>query len=187
MRYFAMIRWFLPRIRDRSAARAGARAMVSGQVVDTITNIKTVKLFAHDDHEDRAALGAMGNFRETALDFGYLSAASGSALMSLAGLLPVLLLGWTLILWKRACHDRATSSPPVPIAIRIAQMTGWVSFTLMAIYSNIGEIEDGMHTLTPRNADRKRRDARDLDVPQGEIAYKDLALPTVATWAGFRA
>ena len=65
MGYFLMIRWFLPRIRARSAARAGARAMVSGQIVDTITNIKTVKLFAHDDHEDRAALGAMGNFRRT--------------------------------------------------------------------------------------------------------------------------
>ncbi len=64
--YFAMIRWFLPRIRKRSAGRAGARAMVSGQVVDTITNIKTVKLFAHADHEDRAALGAMRTFRARA-------------------------------------------------------------------------------------------------------------------------
>ena len=61
--YFALIRWYLPRVRKRSAGRAAARAMVSGQVVDTITNIKTVKLFAHDDHEDQAALGAMAVFR----------------------------------------------------------------------------------------------------------------------------
>ena len=54
--YLFLIRWFLPRVRKLSAARAGARAMVSGQVVDTITNIKTVKLFAHAEHEDRAAL-----------------------------------------------------------------------------------------------------------------------------------
>jgi ATP-binding cassette subfamily B protein len=44
------------------------------------------------------------------------------------------------------------------IAIRIAQMTGWVSFTLMAVYANIGEIEDGMRTLTPpHTADRPAR------------------------------
>ena len=45
--YVLLIRFFMPRVRVNSAARAGARAMVSGQVVDTITNIKTVKLFAH--------------------------------------------------------------------------------------------------------------------------------------------
>ena len=71
--YFALIRAFLPHVRARSEARAAARAMVTGQVVDTITNIKTVKLFAHAEHEDRAALGAMGTFRERALDFGVTS------------------------------------------------------------------------------------------------------------------
>ena len=50
--YFFLIKAFLPKVRRQSAARAGARANVSGQVVDTITNIKTVKLFAHAEHED---------------------------------------------------------------------------------------------------------------------------------------
>ena len=58
----------MPLIRARSAARAGARANVTGQVVDTVTNIKTVKLFAHDGHEDQAALTAMEGFRDAALD-----------------------------------------------------------------------------------------------------------------------
>ena len=57
--YLALIRYSLPRIRVRAAARAAARAMVTGQVVDTVTNIKTVKLFAHQDYEDRAALNEM--------------------------------------------------------------------------------------------------------------------------------
>ena len=36
------------------------------------------------------------------------------------------------------------------VAIRIAQMTGWVSFTLMGLYANVGEIENGMNTLAKR-------------------------------------
>src|SRR5690606_34817151 len=50
--YLALIRFFLPRVRAQSKGRASARAMITGQVVDTITNIKTVKLFASADYED---------------------------------------------------------------------------------------------------------------------------------------
>lgn len=173
--YFALIRWFLPRVRKRAAGRAGARAMVSGQVVDTITNIKTVKLFAHADHEDRAALGAMQTFRQRSLEFGYLAAGFRLALMSLAGLLPVLLLGGTILLWQRGVASEGDIVAAGAVAIRIAQMTGWVSFTLMQIYSNIGEIEDGMRTLTPRTRLDDAPDAQDLVVPKGEITFQELS------------
>ena len=173
--YFALINWFLPRVRLRAAGRAGARAMVSGQVVDTITNIKTVKLFAHADHEDRAALGAMQTFRQRSLEFGYLAAGFRLALMSLAGLLPVLLLGGTILLWQRGMASEGDIVAAGAVAIRIAQMTGWVSFTLMAIYSSIGEIEDGMHTLTPRIRFDDDKTAKTLDVTKGQIVLEDLS------------
>ena len=173
--YFALINWYLPRVRIRSADRAGKRAMVSGQVVDTITNIKTVKLFAHADHEDRAALGAMRSFRESSVKFGYPSAAFRFALMSLAGLLPVLLLGGTVLLWQSGQASSGDIVAAGAIAIRIAQMTGWVSFTLMAIYSNIGEIEDGMRTLTPPVRVDDVDNAPTLWVMQGEIKLNNLS------------
>jgi ATP-binding cassette subfamily B protein len=172
--YFGLINWFLPRIRSRSAARAGARSLVSGQVVDTITNIKTVKLFAHDDHEDRAALDAMQSFRKRALEFGYLAAGFRFALMSLAGILPVLLIGATILLWQRGMASAGDIAAAGAISIRIAQMTGWVSFTLMAIYSNIGEIEDGIRTLTPRTRLEDAQDAKPLVADRGEVRIEGL-------------
>ena len=172
--YFALINWFLPRIRSKSAARAGARSLVSGQVVDTITNIKTVKLFAHDDHEDRAALDAMQSFRKRALEFGYVSAGFRFALMSLAGILPVLLIGATVLLWQRGMASAGDIAAAGAVSIRIAQMTGWVSFTLMAIYSNVGEIEDGMRTLTPRTRLEDGHDAEPLNASHGEVRIEDL-------------
>ncbi|WP_299746513.1 ABC transporter ATP-binding protein [uncultured Tateyamaria sp.] len=172
--YFSLIRWYLPRVRKRSAARAAARAMVSGQVVDTITNIKTVKLFAHDDHEDQAALDAMGRFRKTSVDFGILSAWFRFALMALAGLLPVFLLGGTILMWRQGIATPGDIVASGAIAIRIAQMTGWVSFTLMAIYSNVGEVEDGMRTLTPRTRVQDAADALPLVDVKGEIRFDHL-------------
>ena len=131
--YLGLIRVFLPHIRARSAARAGARAMVTGQVVDTITNIRTVKLFAHARHEDQGALGAMARFRAQVMAFGRVSALFRSFLMLLAGLLPVLLVGGSLWLWSVGRASPGEIVAAGTIAIRLAQMTGWVSFTLMAI------------------------------------------------------
>ncbi|GLO72176.1 multidrug ABC transporter ATPase [Phaeobacter inhibens] len=172
--YFATIRWFLPRVRKRSAARAGARAMVSGQVVDTITNIKTVKLFAHDDFEERTAQDSMADFRTKALHFGYLSASFRFCLMTLAGVLPVLLIGATLVLWRDGIASEGDIVAAGAVSVRIAQMTGWVSFTLMAIYSNIGEIENGMTTLTRPDRVEDQTAAEVLTVTDGQIEFREV-------------
>ncbi|SIT81498.1 ABC transporter ATP-binding protein [Pontibaca methylaminivorans] len=173
--YGLLISFFLPRVRKRAGSRAGARAMVSGHVVDTITNIRTVKLFAHDEHEDREALDAMEYYRGRALDFGMISALFRLCLTILSGALPVLLIGATLWLWQRGQASTGDIVAAGTIAIRIAQMTGWVSFTLMAIYSNIGEIEDGMKTLTPRRRIRDVPAAPELEVPRGAIAFDNVS------------
>ncbi|QAX31446.1 ABC transporter ATP-binding protein [Leisingera sp. NJS204] len=169
--YFGLIHWFLPRIRKRSGTRAGARAMVTGQVVDSITNIKTVKLFAHADHEERTAQDAMVSYREKSLQFGYLSASFRFCLMCLAGILPVLLIGATLFLWQAGSATEGDIVAAGAVSIRIAQMTGWVSFTLMAIYSNIGEIENGMKTLSARERVEDTSDAKPLVVSKGGIEF----------------
>ncbi len=169
--YFLLIRWYLPRIRKRSAARAGARAMVSGQVVDTITNIKTVKLFAHAAYEDQAARNAMVDLRERSLEFGSLSASFRFILMTLAGVLPVLLMGATLWLWQAGSATAGDIVAAGAVSIRIAQMTGWVSFTLMGLYANVGEVENGMKTLAKRDRVEDAKGASDLQVPDGRIEF----------------
>jgi ATP-binding cassette subfamily B protein len=169
--YLALIRYFLPRVRKSSAARASARANVTGQVVDTITNIKTVKLFAHHAHEDRVALESMGLYRERSIHFGIINAWFRWALMTLAGVLPLLLIGGTVMLWQQGQSTPGDIAAAGAIAIRIAQMTGWVSFTLMTIYANIGEVEDGMRSLTPPHTLTDAPDARVLGRVRGEITF----------------
>lgn len=172
--YLALIRYFLPQVRARSGARAGARAQVSGQVVDTITNIKTVKLFAHSSFEDRAALNAMSIFRDRAVEFGEVQVWFRFWLMGVAGLLPVLLIGGTVWLWTLGAASPGAIAAAGAVAIRIAQMTGWVSFVLMAIYSNIGEIEDGMKTLTPRPTLQDLPDAVELGRVSGAVRFENV-------------
>jgi len=170
--YLLLIRLlFMPYIRSRAGARAGARAMVTGQVVDTITNIRTVKLFAHARFEDRNALDAMGRYRERVMAYGRVSATFRICLMLVAGLLPVALVGGTLALWSAGEASTGAIVAAGTVAIRLAQMTGWVSFTLMGIYANIGEVEDGMRTLAVPHALVDAPDAAELPPVLGEVHF----------------
>ena len=170
--YLALIRFFLPRIKVNSSARASARAMVSGQVVDTITNIKTVKLFAHAAFEDQVALKSMQVFRERSLEFGTISTWFRYSLMTLSGVLPVLLIGGTVWLWQQGAASAGDIAAAGAVAMRIAQMTGWVSFTLMGIYTSIGEVEDGMRTLAQPHGLADAPDAITLPRVKGAVAYE---------------
>ncbi|WP_312530493.1 ABC transporter ATP-binding protein [Paracoccus sp. (in: a-proteobacteria)] len=173
--YFVLIRFFLPRIRSRSAKRASARAMVTGQVVDTITNIKTVKLFAHDEYEDRAALGAMVGFRERALDFGRVSTWFRFSLMFVAGALPVVLIGGTFLLWREGQATAGDIAAAGAISMRLSQMTGWVSMALMGVWGSVGEVEDGMSTLSVAHSLTDAPDALALGRVSGRIDYDHVA------------
>jgi ATP-binding cassette subfamily B protein len=172
--YLALIRYFMPLVRKRSGARASARAMVTGQIVDTVTNIKTVKLFAHDDHEDRAALGAMSGFRDRSLDYGEVAAWFRFCLNALAGVLPVMMVGGSLWFWSTGSVSAGDIAAAGAISLRLSQMTGWVSYTLMTLYANLGEIEDGIRTLSPPHDLTDAPDAKRLTVPSGKIDFDQI-------------
>lgn len=169
--YLAFLRVMLPIIRSRSAARAEAKAQVTGQVVDTISNIKTVKLFAGDQHEDGKALGAMEHLRRTALRFGEAQTLFRLGLMFIAGALPVVLVGMAIAMRSTGNVTPGDIAAVGAVGIRLSQMTGWISYTIMVIYSHVGEVEDGMNTLAPAQRIEDAQGASDLVVTDGRIQF----------------
>ena len=167
--YVIFLRFFMPRIRAASRERAGAAATVSGQIVDTIGNIKTVKLFAHDKHEDQAAITALENARLAGIKWGWVSASFRGSLMVLSGILPLLLLGVTLMVWQDGGASAGDIAVAGTIGLRLAQMTGWVSFTLMGMYGNVGVLEDTITTLSGEQTLTDAADAATLQVTDGAI------------------
>ena len=167
--YYVFIRHSLRKIRGASAARASARAMVTGQIVDTVTNMKTVKLFAHASHEDRVALEAMAGFRDKAIGYGYISSWFRFVLSAIAGVLPVLLVGGTLWLWSQGLASAGDIAAAGTISFRLSQMTGWVSFSLMSIFGNLGEVEDGIRSLTAPYTLNDAPDATDMPRVRGKV------------------
>jgi len=91
--------------------------------------------------------------------------------MAVAGMVPVMLIGSTLWFWSNGAASAGDIAAAGAISIRIAQMTGWVSHVLMAIYANVGEVEDGMNTLTPPRTLTDNPDARVIATLEPSIQY----------------
>lgn len=172
--YVFFLRFFMPKIRKASRERAAANATVSGQIVDTIGNIKTVKLFAHDAHEDQAAIDAMSEFRQKGIAWGWVSATFRGSLMVLSGVLPLILVGVTLMVWSNGGATAGDIAVAGTIGLRLAQMTGWVSFTLMGMYGNVGVLEDAVQTLTPEHTLLDDPNAGELAVTDGVITLDNV-------------
>ena len=173
--YFFLIRYFMPIIRLRSGDRASARAMVTGQIVDTVTNIKTVKLFAHNQHEDKEALKAMASFRYSSIKYGEVAAWFRFCLNGLAGVLPIIMVGGSLWFWNTGQVSAGDIAAAGAISLRLSQMIGWVSYVLMTIYSNFGEIEDGVRTLSkPYDLDDKKN-ATAIKVKKGMVNFQNVS------------
>ena len=173
--YILLIRYFMPKIRQRSREKAGARALVTGQIVDTVTNIKTVKLFAHDKKEDDSAIDAMDNFRDFSIHYGVIAAWFRFCLNGLSGILPIMLVGGSLYYWNMGNISAGDIAAAGAISLRLSQMTGWVSFTLMTLYANLGEVEDGVKTLSTPYALGDKDRATDLLVSKGSIQFKNVS------------
>ena len=168
--YVAALRFFIPRVQARSQARAGARTQVSGQIVDTLSNIATVKLFAADDQEDRATLGALGHYRDRSLEFGTISAFFRVVLTTLGGLLPMVSILGALYLWTRGSASAGDIAMTAMVTTRLSMLTNRLGRTMMTIYTHIGEIEDGVATLTGRHDISDRADALPR-APHGRIVF----------------
>ena len=181
--YLAFLRLTIPRVRARAGARAEARAQVTGQVVDTVTNIKTVKLFARADYEDEQAIRAMRTMHQRQGEFGEVSVLFRLGLTFIAGLLPIGLVGLGLALPGITAGDIAAMGA---VAIRLSQMTGFISFTLMSIYADVGEIEDGMRLLARPHGLTDSPDAAALVVRRGEVRFDGVSFDYEGEGGGVR-
>ena len=168
--YAAALRYFIPRVQKRSKARAGARTQVTGQVVDIYSNIAAVKLFARDADEDSATRAALNAYRDRSLEFGTLSAVFRMVLMTLGGVLPLFAILGALWLWSAGSATAGDIAMTAMITTRLSMLTNRLGRVAMSIFTNIGEVEDGIGTLTPEHGITDRPNAQSI-VPQGAIRF----------------
>ncbi|MEM1345212.1 MAG: ABC transporter ATP-binding protein [Pseudomonadota bacterium] len=170
--YLALVTRYLPRIRALAKVRAEARAGVSGQLVDSLSHMTTVKLFAHAGREREAAREALARYRRAGIAFGQVAWSFRTRLAILSSLLPVVLCGAALWLWSLGEAGPGLVAMAGMLSMRLSHMSGWISFTAMAIFTNVGVIEDGMKTLAPPHTIVDSPDAAEPEPVRGEIRFE---------------
>ena len=167
--YVLALRYFVPRIKERSAEASEARSMLVGRIVDSYTNISTVKLFAHTDREDAYARDALGDQMSKWRHSLRLITGMEITLYALNGALLVAAVGAAIWLWTLQAVSVGDIAVVSGLVIRIVAMSGWVMWTLADVFENIGVVHEGMEMIARPNALRDAPGARPLRVTRGEV------------------
>jgi ATP-binding cassette subfamily B multidrug efflux pump len=169
--YLAFLRYFVPRMRDRSRVSSEARSLVMGRVVDSYTNFPTVKLFARAADEDAYVREAMVEHREKIAAHMRMTTRFMFTLSCMNSALIVGTAAIGLTLWLRGEASAALVATALPLAWQIANMAGWVSWEVSSIFENIGVVQEGMETIAVPHSLVDDPQARPLVVPEGAIDF----------------
>jgi ATP-binding cassette, subfamily B, multidrug efflux pump len=172
--YIAMLSVFVPRMRDRSKSVSEARSALTGRIVDSYTNILTVKLFARAREEDdyvRESLDYHTGRFHAQLRLNTLFA------FTLTSLNAMLITGtgaFAIVLWQQGHVGVGTVAMALPMTMQIVSASGWVAWQVTGIFENIGVVQEGMMTIARPIGLTDAPDAAALGVPRGEIAFQDV-------------
>ena len=172
--FIAALVYFVPRIKDRSRIMAEARSMLTGRIVDSYTNILTVKLFAHAEREDEYARYAISDHTEKFLDQLRLITLMKSAIYWINGALIVGTGAMALWLWSTGSITVGAFALAAGLVLRINNMSGWIMWTVTGIFEHIGIVQDGIQTLSQPTEVLDVPDAPRLDVSNGKIDFENI-------------
>ena len=169
--YLGFLWYFVPRMRDLARASSEVRSIVMARIVDSYTNVLTVKLFARLADEDayvRESVDehqqAMGRHMRLITQFHFSLTVMNAMLLVTTAAIGI----W---LWAHGEVGAGIVATVLPLAWQVANVSGWVSWEVTGIFENIGVVQEGMQTIAVPHSGADRPGARALEVSRGEVQF----------------
>src|SRR5438309_642372 len=172
--YILFLRYFVPRLRDLGRTSSELRSLVMARVVDSYTNILTVKLFARMADEDAYVRESVDEHQQAMGAHMQLITRFMFCLTAMNALLLVSTAAIGIGLWTHGTVSAGVVATALPLAWQMANVAGWVSWEVTAIFENVGVVQEGMQSIAVPHSGVDRRDARPLEVSRGEIRFEDV-------------
>jgi ATP-binding cassette, subfamily B, multidrug efflux pump len=172
--YAALMTYFVPRARDRSLAVSEDRSWLIGRIVDSYTNILTVKLFARADSERSAVREAMTQHTASYLKSMRLFTEVKFWLIVMNTVLVVTTAAIAVRLWSQRAMTTGEIAAGLALVMRVGDMSGWFMQVLRGIFENVGVVQESMQTIVRPHGVTDRPGAAPLTVRQGDIRFEDV-------------
>jgi ATP-binding cassette subfamily B multidrug efflux pump len=170
--YAAAMRYFVPRLRVVAKEQAEARSLFTGRIVDTYTNMQTVKLFAHAAREESYAKDSMMPFLiNVRRQFRYITGLNFT-LEVLNGLLLLSVGAIGILLWTQSAATAGAVALSIGLVLRLKGMSHWVMWEIASLFENIGVVQDGMGTIARDIALVDKPGAPRLVVKHGALQFE---------------
>jgi ATP-binding cassette subfamily B multidrug efflux pump len=169
--YIGLLRYFIPKLGKVSEEQADARSTMTGRVVDSYTNIQTVKLFSHARREASYAREGMASFLGTVYRtmrlvtklFGTLYVLNSTLLLSVSAL--------AIWLWLGQSVTIGAVAVVIGLVLRMWGMSQWIMWEVSGLFENIGTVQDGITSISLPRVVEDKPGARDIVVPDGRIEF----------------
>ncbi|MEM7686705.1 MAG: ABC transporter transmembrane domain-containing protein, partial [Pseudomonadota bacterium] len=145
--YIAIAIWFVPRITDAGMRMAEARSVLAGRIVDSYTNIQTVKLFAHADSEEEYSREALEDFRHEFEVVNRIHTRLEIVMSALSTVLIGSVVGYAVWLWTQDAVTVGTVAAAVALVMRMLGLVEWIMWNMTSLFQNIGTVQEGMETV----------------------------------------
>ena len=170
---FVVIR-MVPPVRAKSAAVSEANSNLIGRIVDSYTNIQSVKLFSHADREEDFVAESLSKHTRA---FRLLMRAIVSMTISLTLLNTLLIVSTATLsiwLWQQNAASIGEIAVANGLTIRLNQMSGWILRTITSLFENVGMVQNGIETISNSNKIRDTPNATVLTVRHGEVVFDNV-------------
>lgn len=169
--YVLLMRVYIPKMGKVAERQADARSVMTGRIVDSYTNIQTVKLFSHSRRESTYAREGMDGFMLTVYKQMRLVTQVNFLLYMLNGLLLVSVTSLAIWLWLNEAASIGAVAVSTGLVLRLWGMSQWIMWELSALFENIGTVQDGINSISRPQIVQDVENAPDLKVDRGEIRF----------------
>jgi|TARA_B110000093_G_scaffold71684_1_gene77959 ATP-binding cassette subfamily B multidrug efflux pump len=172
--YGGLVFWTVRRVGPASEAFSDARSAVTGRVVDSYTNIHSVKMFSQDNQELNYGLEAIEKARTTFQYEMRLYTLMDIGLVALNGLLVVSVVGLGIYLWIIGSASVGVVAAGAALTTRMNGMSGWIMWALTTVFRQLGVIREGMETISSPIDLVDLPDAKPLQIEAAHISISNL-------------
>ena len=172
--YIAAGWYFIPKLGKLSEAQADMRSLVTGRVVDSYTNIPTVKLFAHADREDAYAKEGMELMLSAVYRSMRMATLLTATLQALSGFLIFGMGAMSVWLWHQSDLSTGAIAFSVGLTLRIQGMSQWIIWEIATLFEDIGVVQDGIETIARSQVITDATTSTPLGVSAGAIHFEEV-------------